>query len=292
MEQPTPTSHQEGPPAQEIGYVTGPAPVSATVAALPALSRQALAARIGLLGIAAAALIAAALLIFSSGASPNNTLAAGSTNDGSNPSVDLLNGGPGFGFRGGHGFGLGGITITAINGNSISLETEDGWSRTITVDSGTTYSKSGDTIALGDLKVGDQIGFRQTREDDGSWTIDSIVVVLPHVGGEVAKVDGSSITLTQRDGTTAAITVNGQTDYVVNGDDSAALADVKAGMFLVAEGTKNADGSLTATRIMAVDPSTFEGGRPGRGFHFGPGPDGHLHEPDATGAPSATGSAS
>jgi hypothetical protein len=56
------------------------------------------------------------------------------------------------------------ITVTAISGNSISLKTADGWTRTITVDSGTTYSKSGDTIALGDIKVGDEIAFRQTRE--------------------------------------------------------------------------------------------------------------------------------
>src|SRR5206468_1026908 len=105
---------------------------------------------------------------------------------------DLLNGGPGF--RGG-GPAFGGITITAINGNNISLKTADGWTRTITVDSGTTFSKSGATIALGDLKVGDEVGFRQTRETDGTFTIDSIAVILPHAGGEVTAVTGSTITL-------------------------------------------------------------------------------------------------
>jgi len=288
MNEPTPTT-----PPPEAGFVVPATNVTAAVAALPAISRQALVARIGLLGITAAALVAAALLVFSSTASPNGTLAAGS-NGGTNGGVDVLNGGPGIaGFRGGHGFGFGGITITAIDGNAISLSTEDGWTRTITVDSGTTYSKSGDTIALGDLKVGDQIGFRQTREDDGTWTIDSVVVIPPHVGGEVTKVDGSTITLTQRGGTTATITVNGQTTYAVNGDDSAALADVKVGMLLVAEGTKNSDGSLTATRVRAANASVFEGrGRPGRGFHFGPGPDGDSDDPASTAAPSATGSAS
>ena len=279
-------------PATDDGYVAPPAQLTpAPVAALPALSRTAFLARIGLLGMAAAALVAATILILGSTAAPTGTLAAGNGTDGANDSPLLLNpGGPG---RKGHMFGFGGITITAINGNNISLETVDGWTRTITVDGDTTYSKSGDTIALGDLKVGDEIGFRQTREDDGSWTIDAIAVILPHVGGEVTAVSGSTITVDQRDGTTATITVNGQTDYSVNGDD-AALADVEVGMFLVAEGTKDSDGNLTATQVKAVDPDSFPGkgdhfGR-GFGFRFGRHVDGS--EPDATTAPCATGSAS
>ena len=296
MDQPTPTSTPppEGAPQPvDAGYVAEPTQVSATTMALPGLSRQALVARIGLLGIAAAALVAAALLLFSSGASPLGTLAASSDNGTANGTVDLLNGGPGGpGLRGGHGFGFGGVTITAINGNNVSLKTEDGWTRTIAVDSGTTYSKSGETIALGDLKVGDQVGFRQTLEDDGTWTIDAVVVILPHVGGEVTKVNGSTITVSQRDGTTATIKVNGQTDYAVNGDDSAALADVKVGMFLVAEGTEDGDGSLIASSVKAADSRQFERGRGGHGFRFGPGLDGNPDQPDSTTAPSATGTAS
>ena len=287
MNEPSSTTHPTEP-----GYVAPPTQVMATTAALPAMSRQGLLARIGLLGIAAAALVAAALLIFSASASPTGTLAVGSNNGTTSGPVDLMHGGRGF--KGGHGFGFGGITITTINGNSISLKTEDGWTRTISVDSGTTYTKSGATIALGDLKVGDQIGFRQTLESNGSWSIDSIAVILPHVGGEVTKVDGSTITVTQRDGSTASITVNGQTRYSVNGNDGATLSDVKVGMFLVAEGTKNSDGSLTATTIKAGNVRTTEGrgGRFGRGFPFGPGPDWNGDEPGSSAAPSATGTAS
>ena len=277
----------------EAGYVAEPMPVTApaTAATLLPLSRQARYARIGLLGIAAAALVAAALLIFSSTTSPNGTLAAGTTGGSSDTStgqVDLLNGlGPDG--RGGH-IGFGGITITAISGNNISLETADGWTRTITVDSGTTYSKSGATIGLSDLKVGDQIGFRQTHETSGTWTIDSVVVILPHAGGAVTKIDGSTITVTQRDGTSATIKVNGQTTYSVNGTDGAALSDVKVGMFLVAEGTKNSDGSLTATQVKAAAAGTFEGH--GRPFGFGSGPGDDGVKPDSTAAPTATGAAS
>jgi hypothetical protein len=254
--------------------------------------------RIGLLGIAAAALVAVAILAFGATASPAGTFAAdtgiGSTGSGANLNGFGGPGGPGFGGRGGPGHGSGGVTITAVSGSNLSLETADGWTRTITVDDGTTYSESGDEITLGDLAVGDEIAFRQTLEDDGSWTIDAITVILPHVGGEVTAVDGSTITVEQRDGTTATITVNGDTEYQVGGDN-ATLADVEVGMFLVAEGAENADGSLTATDVRAADPDAFGGKGPGgRGFHFGFGPDlkGDDGDAEATEAPSASGTAS
>ena len=135
--------------------------------------------------------------------------------------------------------------------------------------------------------------FRQTLEDDGTWTIDAIAVILPHVGGEVTAIDGSTITVEGRDGTTSTITVNGDTTYQVNGDD-ATLADVEVGMVLIAEGTENADGSLTATEVKAADPGDFFGwpGRHGFGFGFGPGFDTDGDNPNATDAPEADASAS
>jgi hypothetical protein len=235
--------------------------------------------------VAVAALLAAAILAFGSTAAPNGILAAGTTTDNGSTIVEDLNGAGGPGLRG---FGHGGITITAINGNDISLKTGDGWTRTITVDSGTTYAKGGAAIALADLKVGDQVGFRQTKESDGSFTIDKIVVILPHLGGLVTAIDGSTITVAQRDGTTGTIKVTGDTTYKVAGAD-ATLADVKVGMVLVAEGTENSDGSLTAT---AVHAGTFGDRGPGRkGFKFGPGGDQDGSGPDSTAAPSATSTA-
>jgi len=270
-----------------------------TAAAMPrSMAARARWARIGLAGIGAAALIAVAALAFGSTAAPGGALAAGTGSTGSSGAtgsantdgVGDLHGGPGFpGGRGGHGFGE--ITIMSISGSSISLQTEDGWTRTITVDDGTTYTKAGDDIALGDLAVGDTIAFRQTLEDDGSWTIDEIAVVLPHVGGEVTAVDGSTITVELRGGTTETVNIGSDADVVVNGD-SAAAGDIKVGMFLVAEGTENADGSLDATRVRAADAGAFREGFGGHGMgpRFFGGDDGT--KPDATTAPEATESAS
>jgi Domain of unknown function (DUF5666) len=277
---------------ETLGETAGPVGVASVAGPMPAQARW---ARIGLLGIGAAAIIAAAALAFGSVSTPTGTLAAGSGSTGSTSTngVQDLNGGPGGpGLRFGHGGpGFGGITITAISGSSISLETEDGWTRTITVDDGTTYTKAGADITLGDLAVGDTIGFRQTLEDDGTWTIDAVAVILPHVGGEVTAVDGSTVTVTLRDDTAATVNIGSDANIVVNGD-AATLADIKVGMVLVAEGTKNDDGSLTATRVKAGDAGLRGDGFGGRGF-FGPGfGDGDGGKPDATTAPEATDSAS
>ncbi|HEX2626844.1 MAG TPA: DUF5666 domain-containing protein [Candidatus Limnocylindrales bacterium] len=275
-------------------YLTPPEPVQPTQTGHAAVARrpvQASLARIGLLGIASAALIAVAALAFGSTANPTSILAAGTGGTANQPAVvnDLNGRGPG-----GREFGrgMGGITITAISGNSISLATGDGWTRTITVDDGTTYSKSGATITLGDLKVGDEVGFRETKETNGTFTIDAIVVVLPHAGGQVTAIDGSKITVTQRDGTSATINVTGTTTYTVNGN-GASLADVKVGMFLVAEGTKNDDGSLAATNVHAGDKGFGRGHGGDHGFRGGPdGIPGDPSGPDASGAPTATSTAS
>jgi hypothetical protein len=170
----------------------------------------------------------------------------------------------------GHGMLGGGITITAINGSSLSLKTADGWTRTIAVTSDTKITKSGATIAVGDLKVGDEIQFEQTRKDDGTYTIDAIAVVLPHLGGEVTAVSGSTITVSQPDGTSATIKVTSDTTYRVGTNESAALSDVKVGMFVHAEGTKNADGSLTASAVVAMAAGTDGFGPGHHGDHGWP----------------------
>ena len=186
-------------------------------------------------------------------------------------------GGPGFG-RGG--FGLGGITITAISGSNLSLKTEDGWTRTIAVTSETTITRAGKTITLGDLKIGDQIGFRQDRQTDGTYTITAINVILPSITGTVTKVDGSTITVQRRDGTTATIHVDGDTTYRIAGDDTPALSDIKVDDVIIASGTQRSDGSLDAEAVTA--------GGPGRGDWFGGrGPHGDKI-PNASPAPSTT----
>lgn len=180
-----------------------------------------------------------------------------------------------YGFRGGLGRGPREITIAAINGSNLSLETVDGWTRTITVGSDTTITKAGETIALADLAMGDQIGFRQERQTDGTFTITAIHVVLPAIAGEVTAVDGTTITVTGKDGTTGTIRVDGDTTYQIDGE-TGALSDIEVGDFVVAEGSLRDDGSLDADRVQSgmrgFRGGDFRGfpGLPGRGFRDKP----------------------
>ena len=81
------------------------------------------------------------------------------------------NGAKGLRLKGGQGKGP--ITIRAINGSQVSLATEDGWSRTIAVTPTTVITKGGQPIAVSDLAVGDRIRFHQTRNADGTYTVNA-----------------------------------------------------------------------------------------------------------------------
>lgn len=253
-------------------------------------ARPASVARIGLLGAVAAAVIGAAILIAGTTATPAGTLAA--ANGTPQAAIDLSGRGLGGGDKDGDmagfgGRGFGGITISAISGSNISLETVDGWTRTIPIASDTALTKGAATITVSDLKIGDEVRFAQTRKTDGSFTITKLAVVLPHAGGMVTGVSSASITVTQRDGSSATIKVGSSTTYEVGGTAGKALTDVKVGMLVGAVGTLNTDGSLTATAVRAIDPATFQG----KGHHDGHGPWGNGAAPDASPDASADSSA-
>ena len=153
--------------------------------------------------------------------------------------------------RGGRGFGEGlgraSISITAISGSKLSLETDNGWTRTIDA-TGATITKDGETVAVSALEVDDRIVFRETRNDDGTYTITAIVVVQPSVAGTVASVSGSTVTVTERDGGARKVLLTSSTTYETAG--KAATKDaVVAGARIVARGTLAADGTLTATSV-------------------------------------------
>jgi hypothetical protein len=269
-------------------------------------SSRTMAVRIGI--VAGSALLFVVGAVAAMGASPSPSGAAASPDTGVTPANPATPGrpfdgmpfagampkigmmGPGVDLKGGFRFGgFGDITITAISGSSLSLKTDDGWTRTIAVGSSTTITKGGQTIAFGDLKVGDQIVFGETRASDGSYTIDQIRVVLPVIAGQVTAVGTDSITVDQKGGGSVTIHVSSGTTYDVNGNAGAKLSDITLGSFAVAEGTQRSDGSLDATAVHA-------GTRIGRGpggwgpmFRGGPN-DNDQDQPGTT--PSATPSTS
>ena len=152
----------------------------------------------------------------------------------------------------GNGNARGPITIRAISGPQISLATEDGWTRTISVTSSTVITKGGQPIAVGDLHVGDQIRFSQARNTDGSYAITAIAVPVPVAGGDVTAVDATSITVKGKAGVTRVITVNDATVYQL-GKAPGSKADVKVGTHVNAQGTTSGD-TFTAITVRVSLP--------------------------------------
>ena len=239
--------------------------------------------RIGIVAGSAILFVIGAVAAMGASPGPVSTPAAG-TDDGTNPPanpavpfdgamprIGIL--GPGPDARGGPGLKLGGfgdITISAIDGSNVSLKTNDGWTRTITIGSSTKVTKGSQTISAGDLRVGDQIVFGETKASDGSFTIDQVRVVLPIVGGQVTAVGTDSITIDQRGGGSATIHVDASTTYDIDGNATGKLSDITVGSRVVAEGTQRSDGSLDASTVHAGTRTKPGPGGMGPMFRAGP----------------------
>lgn len=206
---------------------------------------------------AAAAALAIGVVATSLAASPapstsgsTNGTTSGSTNGQVAPfaaldptndeALDLDHGRFGKGFRD--------ITIKSISGSNVTLATDDGWTRTIAVTSSVALTKGGQTITVAGLAVGDQIRFEQTKNADGTYTVNALAVVVPSVRGTVSGVSASDFKVTTRDGSVWTIATNGSTKYQF-GTGTGAVADVKDGTVALIQGTKTGDNALTALTV-------------------------------------------
>ncbi len=240
----TPTSGEpdDGPPL-DTATPTVAAPAVSFTDSTGAPSRR----RIGLV-VAGAILLVVVAAATSMAATPTPSGSAGNSGNvalGGDPALD----GP-IAFDGGrfgrHGFRD--ITITAISGNDVTLGTPDGWRRTITITDAMNLTKGGQDIAVGDLKVGDSVRFRQVRNDDGSFTVTDLAVVVPTIRGQASAVTSSGFKVTTRDGSVWTVTVNGSTKYAY-GQGDGSLADVKDGTTVVVSGTTTGDNAITALSV-------------------------------------------
>jgi Domain of unknown function (DUF5666) len=140
------------------------------------------------------------------------------------------------------------ITIQGISGNDVTLVTDDGWRRTVTVTSTVKLTKGGQDITVSGLKVGDEVRLRQTRNDDGTYTVTALAVVVPTINGRASAITSTGFKVTTRDGSVWTVTVNGSTTYGF-GQGTGSLADVKDGEGVHVAGTVTADNAMTATNV-------------------------------------------
>jgi hypothetical protein len=156
------------------------------------------------------------------------------------------------------------ITVTAIDGREVSLGTEDGWTRTVTVGPEVKVLKDRRELGLDGLGVGDHVRLVQTRLAGGTYEVERILIVPERrdpadregARGRVTSKGTDSVTLTRRDGTQTIVHVAPATRYRVRGGPAdAGLADLAIGDRVLAVGTQRADGSLDARVVLAGRPS-------------------------------------
>ena len=154
--------------------------------------------------------------------------------------------GPGDGPHGMHGPGG---TVTAVGSNSITISTLDGTSTTYGIDSATTVSKDHATGSVSDLAVGESVHIKPSSTS--STTAASIDIEVPHLLGTVTSVDGTTITIRDRDGFWRTISTTGSTSYTKSGA-AATAASVTVGEVISAEGAVDSNHTTLDAASVAV----------------------------------------
>ena len=148
--------------------------------------------------------------------------------------------------------------VTAVHESGFSLLTRNGRAVEVNVHSGTHIwlVETQNQGSLNDIQVGDEVLVQGCR--CGETTIGATRIVVgpegDEVHGRVTAVEGSTIQLENQDGTATVLTT-ADTEYRL-GHEPAGLEDVTEGLFLVAFGQLQADGSLSAELVIMRPPQT------------------------------------
>lgn len=158
--------------------------------------------------------------------------------------------GPGKGRHGGPG---GGMTVSAISGNTITVKRPDGSTQTITVSGTTTYSVAGTAGQFSDIKTGAQIHAVGTMSN-GTLVVSQIDVQLPHIGGKLTAIAGTTLSVTNAAGTAKQVIVGAGTRYL-RAATAIGLGDLQIGNQVDVVGDLNSNGSLAARVIRVILPA-------------------------------------
>lgn len=139
--------------------------------------------------------------------------------------------------------GTGG-TITAIAGDTITIKTMDGKQATVKVTSDTRFRRDRQEAKLSDFKVGDIVMVRGEPSGENTLTAQGVMydqnmaqrmlmmrgeMGKKFIAGEIAKIDGTSLTINRPDGQTQVIQVDETTSFQNAKRESITLADIKVG---------------------------------------------------------------
>ncbi len=169
-------------------------------------------------------------------------------------------------------------TITAIDGNTISVKTMDGTTTQVNVTDQTRFRKERQDAKLTDLKVGDNVFVRGEKGSDGA--VQAEMVAVPPQGmqqnfreglgknfimGEIKSINGTQLEIARPDGVTQTIAVDENTSFRKEGQ-SVTLADFKVGDRVFGRGEMK-DNVFVAARLNEGRPGMMrrgsgEGGPP------------------------------
>ncbi len=184
-------------------------------------------------------------------------------------------------------------TVDSVSGSTVTLKAGTSGTTKVLLTDSTTYQLGGAPATRDAVVAGVRIVARGSLGSDGTLTATAVEIAPATAAGTVKEKDSSSLTLTTRDGSTTVVKVTSSTTFQVQGIDKATLADVKVGDVVMAAGSRNSDGSLSATVVRAQAAGQFGGpwGGFGRGGHGGGFP-GFRGGPNGQPAPSASPSGS
>ncbi|MHB8631383.1 MAG: DUF5666 domain-containing protein, partial [Candidatus Limnocylindria bacterium] len=150
-------------------------------------------------------------------------------------------------------------TVTSVSSGRIVIARKAGTSTTVLVTATTAYTADAPgttttTLTSAAVQVGSPIEAEGKANADGTYTATTIEVHQPRFDGTVGSVNGSTIGITRADGTSAIVELGSRTAF--HGEDgvSASATDVAVGMEIHAQGTLNANGSLSATTVEVKHP--------------------------------------
>ena len=165
-----------------------------------------------------------------------------------------------------------GGVVTGVSGTTLTVTGFDGTTHTIAVSASTRYQKAGQAATLADIAAGTSIAAEGTRNADGSLAAVRVTIQVPRLHGQVTAVNGTSYTVSDREGSTSTVVTSGSTTYSNADGTAATVSSLKVGAAIDAEGSLSSDGkTLTALRI------TVE--LAGAGTGRGPGGPGHGDGP-------------
>ena len=152
-------------------------------------------------------------------------------------------------------------TVTKISGSTLTLRTLAG-TVTVTTTSSTTYTREQAKVKLSAVKVGDVVAVRGKRSGTSPTATSpiaatAITIEVPSLSGRVQSVSGDTVTLVTGNGQLEYVTVSSSTTYHGVRGASAALSSVKAGVYIVAQGTQVSLTALNADDVQVLGTLNF-----------------------------------